>query len=197
METDGAIFSVGRIEIPERRGKCIANFGTGRVRGIDERGRPTDRPTISRLSPFLFRAAFLLSLTLHGVPGYAHMCAGHEVALLACRREALVPSPAVLASVRRCRLQRRCSRAAMRCRRRYASGGARRCHIDRALVTGERTTNGRTRTNERTNISPRSPPFPQRITLFLFVLRAPSCSFLHLASLSLSLSFSATKPIHW
>lgn len=59
-------------------------------------------------------------------------------------------------------------------------GGARRCHIDRALVTGERT-------NQRTNFSLLSPLFLQRIALFSLCL-SRDFSLLSLSS-SLTLLF--------
>jgi len=71
------------------------------------------------------------------------------------------PLPRGGIEARRCRC---CMSLGRRCRRRYASGGARRCHIDRALVTGDPTTNERT--NEPTN----QPTYDERERTLVFPL---------------------------
>lgn len=118
---------------------------------------------------------------------YAHMCAGHEVALLAVRREALAwsPPPRWHRGARCCRC---CMSLGRRCRRRYASGGARRCHIDRALVTGEPT-------SERVYVFPSVLLLLLNVSLFFFFFfvscAVPHLSFSRSFSLSLAPSFES------
>lgn len=94
VEVDGTIFSVGRVGIPER-GQVHRQFRCG-ARAWDRRARTTDGPhTVSfYLSFALLRRCCCCSSPppprlprSHRCPRLcAHMCAGHEVALLACRR---------------------------------------------------------------------------------------------------------------
>lgn len=158
---DGTIFSAGRVGIPER-GQVHRQFRCGAPAWGRRRecGQPSGRtPCLLPLfrTPSLLLLHLLLSL-LHVSPSFSsvspvvcsHMCAGHEVALLACRRarEPLARPLPRGGSIRVATLP-----AAPSLGRRGGDampapvcvcGGARRCHIDRALVTGERT-----RTNDR------------------------------------------------
>lgn len=81
---------------PRARASASPISAPGRVRGTDECNRPTDRTTSRPLRPPLplsFATATPSPSFSSVSPACAHMCAGHEVAFLAVRREALARSP--------------------------------------------------------------------------------------------------------
>jgi len=113
--------------------------------------RQTSRSASLSLSLPLSLLLWYVSLILLAIPGCMHTCVQGMRSLSSPFGARLWRGP-----LPRGGIEARCCRCCMslgrRCRRRYASGGARRCHIDRALVTGEATTNERTneRASERT-----------------------------------------------
>lgn len=174
---DGTIFFRRKGRNPWARASALPILARGACVGLEECDRPaTPFLSLSLSLPSPFSLTFRLPHSSQCPRLCTHVCRAWGRSPLATRFwRGPLPRGGEKIGARCCRCYISLGR---RCRRRYACGGARRCHIDRALVTGERT-----------NFSLLSPPFPQHITLFSLCLSSA-------ITLSLSLLFYYISSFH-